>query len=154
MSKSEKKKILASNRKAYHRFHILETLEAGIVLTGAETKSAKGGHVALVDSYAVLKNGEAWLLNCHIAPYAYDTSRSAEPARTRKLLLKKVEIERVMGKIQAKGLTAVPLEVYVNEKGRVKLSLALCKGKTGIDRRDDIKRRDIDREMAGKYKIK
>ncbi|MBI4063976.1 MAG: SsrA-binding protein SmpB [Elusimicrobia bacterium] len=155
MSKAQSKNILNTNRKAHHRYHILETVEAGIVLTGSEVKSAKTGGLNLSDSYAVLKNGEAWLLNCHIAPYAYDAlgMRQAEPTRSRKLLLKKQEIAKMMSKAQAKGWTVIPVEVYVNEKGLVKVLLGLAQGKSGPDRRDDIKRKDLERELGRKYKL-
>lgn len=150
------KKTLAANRKAFHRFEILETLEAGVVLTGSETKSAKAGHVTLSDAYAIIKADECLLLNCHISPYSFDSFglRSANPTRTRKLLLHKKEISRLIGKITAKGLTLIPLEFYTNERGLVKLTLALAKGKKGPDRREEIKKRDIERELRRDYKLR
>ncbi len=125
------------------------------MLTGSETKSAKGGNLSLAESYALFKNNEAWLINCHIAPYPYDSlSGSANPTRMRKLLLHKKEMTRLMGKAAAKGWTIVPLEASVNERGRVKITLALGKGKTGPDRREAIKKKDLQRELGKKYKFR
>lgn len=156
MKSSEKQKILASNRKALARFEILESMEAGIVLTGPETKSAKAGQVSLAESFALVKNDEVWLMNCHIAPYAYDSlgQSLAKPTRTRKLLLHKKEISRFMGKTAAKGLSLIPLELYVNVQGRVKMTLALGRGKKAPDRREDIKKKDLQRELGHKYKFR
>lgn len=147
--------ILIENRKARHKYTVLETLEAGIALTGSEVKSAKNGGINLSDAYAIVKNEECFLLNCHIAPYAYDYLRagSESPTRTRKLLLHKKEISRLLGKIKTKGLTLVPLQVYANKRGFIKIALGLAKGKKGPDRKEEIKRREIERELAKKYRL-
>jgi SsrA-binding protein len=155
MSKNGPIKLIATNRKAYHDYHILETYEAGIVLTGTEVKSVREGKVNLKDSYATIKNGEAFVLNMHISPYHHGTAFNHEPTRTRKLLLHKQEIARLAGKVKERGLTLVPLKIYI-KNGYVKLELALAKGKKVYDRRADIAKRDMDRELKRemKYKIK
>ncbi len=149
--------MLATNRKAHFRFVILETCEAGVILTGSEAKSAKTGNINLSDAYAIFKNDECWLMNCHIAPYTFDASamrNPGDPTRTRKLLLHKQEIDRISGKMRAKGFTLVPLDVYVSDRSVVKITLALAKGKKGPDRKEDIKKKDIERELARDYKLR
>ncbi len=146
-------KVLASNRKAKVKYEFLEEYEAGISLTGSEVKSAKAGHVSIDEAFAVVRDGEAFILNMYIAPYE-KSFRGHEPRRTRKLLLHKHEIKRIMGKLTQKGLTLVPLSVYTNERGFIKIKLALARGKKSYDRREEIKKRDMERELARRYKIK
>ncbi len=146
-------KTITVNKKAYHDYHILETFEAGIVLKGTEVKSVKEGRINLKDSYAKVKNGEIFLFNAHISPYKHGNVFNHDPTRTRKLLLHRKEIDRLTGKIKEKGLTLVPLKVYTN-KGLVKVELGLCKGKKEYDKREDIKRRDLEREIRYESKYK
>jgi len=149
------KKIVCTNKKAHHLYHIEETYEAGIQLYGCEVKSLRLNRANINDSFARVVNGEVFLYNMHISPYPH--SREAQlldPTRTRKLLLKKSEIKRLTGKVQEKGYTLIPLKVYFNERGLAKVELALAKGKKVHDRREDIKRRDLEREISRKYKIK
>jgi SsrA-binding protein len=155
----ERYKIAASNRRALARYEILETLEAGIVLTGPEVKSLRMGKANLQDGFARIENMEAHLWNVHISPYDRGSLHvTQEPLRKRKLLLHKSEIKRWMGKTVIKGLTLVPLEMYFNKRGIAKVKLALARGKVGPDRRDEIKRRDINRDMqrefGGRHRVK
>jgi len=145
-------KILSQNRKAYHDYEILETYEAGIALTGTEVKSCKNGQVNLRDSYIRINNGEAFLLNAHISPYEKGNYTNHEPTRTRKLLLHKREINKLAGKSQEKGLTLVPLRLYLNERGLVKVELALAKGKALYDKREDARQKDASREIEKAFK--
>lgn len=138
-------RIAISNRKARHDYEVIDTYETGIVLSGSEVKSLRQGKANLQDSYGVLKKGEVWLLNMHINPYEQANQFNHDPLRTRKLLLHKSEIRKLIGKTTEKGLTLIPLKVYFN-KGIAKVQLALCKGKKDYDRREDIKKRDADRE--------
>ena len=141
-------KIISDNRQARYLYQILESYEAGIVLAGTEVKSIRAGRVNLRDGYAMVRNGEAWLLNVHISPYqAGGTHFNHEPRRARKLLLHKKEINRLVGQVEQKGLTLVPLKMYF-KKGRVKVSIGLAKGKKLHDKRESIKRREDKREMA------
>jgi SsrA-binding protein len=144
-------KVLATNREAYHNYHILETHECGIALTGTEVKSIREGRCNLKDSYAQVRNGEAWLFNAHISPYSHGNRENHDPTRTRKLLLHKREIERLIGKAQEKGLTLVPTRMYL-KNGRVKLELAVAKGKKLFDKRETEKRREADREARAMLK--
>src|SRR5512135_682999 len=139
-------KVVATNRKAYHDYHIEETHEAGIALTGTEIKSVRNGSVNLKDAYAVIKDGEAWLLNVHISPYEPASRQNVDPDRTRKLLLHRTEINRLMGRVQEKGLTIIPLRMYL-KKNRAKIELALVRGKKQYDKREAISKRDSDREI-------
>lgn len=143
---AEEYKVVATNRKAYHDFHIEETHEAGIVLTGTEIKSVRAGSVNLKDSYAVVKDGEAWLLNLHISPYDPASRQNVDPDRTRKLLLHRSEINRLFGRVQEKGLTIIPLRMYV-KRNRAKVELALVRGKRQYDKREAIAKRETDREI-------
>jgi SsrA-binding protein len=138
-------KVVATNREAYHNFHILETIECGIALTGTEVKSIREGRCNLKDSYGQIRQGEAWLLNAHISPYSHGNRDNHEPTRTRKLLLHKKEIDKLSGKAQEKGLTLVPTKMYF-KNGRLKLELAIAKGKKLYDKRETEKRREADRE--------
>jgi SsrA-binding protein len=146
MADRERKNI-AINRRARHDYFIEETFEAGIVLTGTEVKSLRLGKGNLQDSYALIKNNEIFLLNCHISPYDFGNRFNHEPLRTRKLLMHRDEIRKLFAKTREKGLTLVPLQMYFDEKNRVKLELALAKGKKLYDKRDDIAERDAAREM-------
>ncbi|MBI4736423.1 MAG: SsrA-binding protein SmpB [candidate division NC10 bacterium] len=140
-------KTFSTNRKARYDYHIEETYETGIALLGSEVKSIRQGRANLRDSYAAFERGELFLHNCHISPYAQASRFNPEPLRPRKLLLRRQEIERLRGKVEEKGLTLVPLSLYL--KGRyVKVELALARGKKQYDRREDIKRREADREVA------
>jgi SsrA-binding protein len=146
MADRERKNITA-NRRARHDYFIEETFEVGIVLTGTEVKSLRLGKGNLQDSYALIKNNEIFLLNCHISPYDFGNRFNHDPLRTRKLLMHRDEIRKLFSKTREKGLTLVPLQMYFDEKGRVKLELALAKGKKLYDKRDDIAERDAAREM-------
>jgi SsrA-binding protein len=139
-------KIVATNRRAYHDYHVEETHEAGLVLTGTEIKSVRAGSVNLKDSYAVVKNGEAWLLNVHISSYEPASRQNVDPDRTRKLLLHRGEINRLMGRVQEKGLTIIPLRMYLKHN-RAKVELALVRGKRQYDKRAAIAKRETDREI-------
>ena len=143
---------VALNRRARHEFSIEDTFEAGIVLTGTEIKSIRAGKVNLADAYARIERDEAWLIGAHIAPFEQANRYNHEPKRIRKLLLHRGEIDELLGKTQSKGLTIVPLRLYLTGKGRAKLELGLARGKQLHDRRRDIadreSRRDIAREMA------
>lgn len=143
---------VAVNRRARHDYTITDTFEAGIALTGTEIKSVRKGNVNLQDAYARVEKGEAWLFGAHIAPFEQGNRYNHEPRRDRKLLLHRAEIDQMMGKAAAKGLTVVPLRLYINDRGRAKLELGLAKGKQLHDRRRDIadrdSRRDMERELA------
>lgn len=139
-------KILADNRIARHRYFILDSFEAGIVLQGTEVKSAKAGNVQLRDAYVRISGEEAWMVNCHISPYTHGNIENHEPTRARKLLLKRMEIKRLIGQSEQKGLTLVPLKLFL-KRGLVKVEIGLCKGKELHDKRETIKRRESDREM-------
>jgi SsrA-binding protein len=139
-------KVVATNRKAFHDYFIEETFEAGIALTGTEIKSVRAGAVNLRDSYAQVRNGELWLQNVHISPYEAGNRFNVDPYRTRKLLMHRKEINRLLGRAQEKGLTIVPLRIYL-KKNRAKVEIALVKGKKQYDKRESISRRDATREM-------
>ena len=144
-------RVIADNRKALYDYAVLDTFEAGIVLLGTEVKSIREGSVNLRDSYARLDNGEVWLLNLHIGPYSHSGYASHEDRRQRKLLLHKAEIRKLTGKVAEKGLTLVPLRMYFKD-GRVKVALALAKGKQLHDKRETIRRREVDRETRAAVK--
>ena len=141
-------KKVAINRKARHDYFILDTFECGIVLTGTEIKSVRAGNLNLKDSYASLENGELWLLGVHISPYEKGTYYNHEPERDRKLLMHKNEILRLRNKTREKGLTLVPLSVYIKDGRRAKVELGLAKGRTAHDKRDMIADRDAKRTIA------
>jgi SsrA-binding protein len=143
---TETNKVLATNRKASHDYHIEETYETGVALTGTEIKSVRAGSVNLRDSYAQVKNGELWLLNVHIAPYEPASRQNVDPYRDRKLLMHRKEILRLFGRVQEKGLTLVPLRMYL-KKNRAKLEIGLARGKRQYDKREAISKRDAAREM-------
>lgn len=138
-------KDIAVNRQAFHNYEILEKFEAGLVLTGTEIKSARDGRVQLKDSYGMVKDAEVWLLNCHISPYSHGNYANHDPLRTRKLLLKRSEINRLVGRTTERGLTLVPLRFYLKE-GRLKCELALAKGRKVHDKREVSRRKTIEKE--------
>jgi SsrA-binding protein len=140
-------KLVATNRKARHNFDILESYEAGLVLRGTEAKSLRAGLINFKDSYAEIRNQEAWLVGCHIAPYSHGTDANHSPERSRKLLLHRREINRLLGKVAERGLTLVPLRLYFKQ-GRAKLELGLARGKKLHDKRETIRERDARRELA------
>lgn len=139
-------RILARNRKARHDFHVDETVEAGVVLAGSEVKSIRDGKVTLQDAFADIQGGEAWLMQMDVGVYAFAHARNHEPRRKRKLLLNRREIDRLAGKVREKGYTLVPLSLY-EKRGRVKVELALVRGKQDFDRREDVKKREAQREI-------
>lgn len=139
-------KTVATNRKAYHDYEVLDTFETGIVLTGTEIKSVRAGRVNLRDSYATVRQGEVWLINAHIAPYSHGQRQNHEPRRDRKLLLHRLEINRIIGKVQEKGWTMVPLRMYLKDS-LAKVELAMVRGKRQYDKRAAIAKRDLDLEM-------
>ncbi len=138
---------IALNRRARHEYSISETFEAGIVLTGTEIKSVRAGKVSLADAYARIERGEAWLIGAHIAPFEAASRFNHEPKRTRKLLLHRSEIDELLGRTKAKGLTIVPLRLYISERGVAKVELGLARGKQLHDKRRDIAERDARRDM-------
>ncbi len=139
-------KLIASNRRAHHNFEILETYEAGLVLRGTEVKALRDGRADLKESYARVEGNEAWLVGCHISPYAQGNRANHDPVRPRKLLLHRAEINRLLGKIMEKGLTLVPLRLYFKE-GRAKVELGLARGRKTLDKRQVIREREERREM-------
>ena len=142
---------VATNRRARHKFELIEKLEAGIVLRGSEVKSLRNGKAQMADSYAVVDDGEVWLRKLHIPPYEPASRENHEPERPRKLLLHRAEIERLVGKTAERGLTLVPTRIYF--KGpRAKVELALARGKEGRDRRREIAERDVRREVEREFK--
>ena len=140
-------RVVAQNRAASYNYHILETFEAGMALLGTEVKAVRGGLANLRDAYAEVRNGEVWLVNCHIPEYTAGGPWNHGPLRTRKLLLHKQEIARLAGKTEQKGLTLIALKIYLKE-GRAKCQIALARGKKEHDRRAAIKERDTKREAA------
>ncbi len=151
--KTQELKIITTNRDAYHNYHILETYESGIQLTGTEVKSARAGRVNLKDAYARIENGEAWLLNAHISPYSHGNRQNHDPVRDRRLLLHKREIYRLQSKIQEKGLTIIPTKLYF--KGNlIKCELAVAKGKKLHDKRETEARKTQEREARAAMKTR
>ena len=140
-------KAVATNRKAYHDYFIEEKFEAGIMLQGTEVKSLREGRVNLQDSYASVKGREIFLHHCHINPYSHGNIMNHEPLRTRKLLLHRKEINKLLGKTQQQGLTLIPLRIYFSKRGLAKVELGLAKGKKQHDRRETIKTREASREV-------
>ncbi len=137
---------MATNRKARHDYEILETYEAGLVLRGTEVKSLREGKVNFKDSYAAVEGNEAWLVACHISPYHHGTDANHDPERKRKLLLHRTEINRLLGKVQERGLTLIPLRLYFKQ-GRAKLELGLARGKKLHDKRRVLREKEARREM-------
>jgi len=147
-------KVLALNRKAKHDYLILDTIEAGIVLTGDEVKSLRAGNVSLVDSFAIVHGAEMNHLNCYIAPYSHAYKKKDTSRRTRKLLLHRREINRLIGDISRKGLTLIPLKIYLNERGFIKVALGLAKHKKKAEKKRELRERDIKRETEREMKIR
>ncbi|MFW6080252.1 MAG: SsrA-binding protein SmpB [Gemmatimonadota bacterium] len=151
-ARQDGKKIVARNRKARHEYEILESWEAGLVLTGPEVKSVRAGKVGLAQAFGHVENGEVWLYDMHISPYDPASRWNADPTRPRKLLLHRHEIRRLIGAVKEKGLTLVPLELYFR-RGYAKVRIALARGKKLHDKRETLKRRamerDVEREMRG-----
>ncbi len=143
--------LIADNRKARHDFHLFDAYEAGVVLLGTEVKAIREGRVNLKDSYGRVENGEVFLYNLHISPYSHRGYATHEPLRRRKLLLNKIEIRKLIGKTVERGLTLVPVRMYF-KNGRVKVSLCVAKGKKNYDKRETIRRREIDRETRALVK--
>jgi SsrA-binding protein len=139
--------ILATNRKARHDYHILDTIEAGVELRGTEVKSARAGEVNLTGGYAQIQDGQAFLLHVNIAPYVAGNRFNHDPERPRRLLLHKREIRRLQGRVEQEGQTLVPLKCYLKH-GRVKIELGVCKGKLQRDKRETIRRREAERETS------
>ena len=147
-SDDDNSKLIAENRKARFAYAIGDTLEAGIMLTGAEVKSLRGGHSTIAESYAHAKDGELWLVNSYIPEYLQANRMNHEPKRTRKLLVHKREVAKLSNAIQREGMTIVPLKMYFNAKGRAKLLLGIAKGKIVHDKRETEKQRDWARDKA------
>jgi SsrA-binding protein len=145
-SQDQGDRTIATNRRARHEYEILETHEAGLVLRGTEVKSLRAGQVNFKDSYATVRNGEVWLIGCHINPYSHGTDANHDPERDRKLLLHAREISRLGGKIAERGLTLVPLKLYFKQ-GRAKVEIGLARGKKLYDKRSALREREVSREM-------
>ncbi len=141
------KKLVANNKKARHDYFIEEVYEAGMVLTGTEIKSLRKGKANIKESYAKIENGELIIYGMHISPYEQGNRFNVDPLRPRKLLLHKQEIRKLIGQTTLKGLTLVPLNLYINSRGLAKMEIALARGKKNYDKRDDIAKRDADRRM-------
>lgn len=146
-------KVVCQNRKAYHDYHIEETLEAGIALLGTEVKSLREGKANLKDSYVIIKGGEAFLFNCYISPYSHGNIMNHDPLRTRKLLMHRKEIERLGGKIATKGFTLIPLKIYFKDSF-AKIEIGLARGKKLFEKRETIKEREARREIERAMKNK
>ena len=146
----DERKLIARNKKARYRYHVLETWQAGIVLQGTEVKSLRAGQVALADSFARFKGGELWLMNCHIAPYDKGSHANHEPMRPRKLLLHRRELRKMKSAVDEKGLTLVPLSLYFLE-GRAKVKIGLARARPVGDRRRDLEKREDEREIRRSY---
>ena len=151
--REQARRVITENRKARHDYHVLETWEAGIALLGTEVKAIREGRVNLRDSYARVNDGEVWMMNVHISPYSHRGYADHVEKRQRKLLLHAHEIRKLLGRTVEKGLTLVPLEMYF-KKGRVKVLLALAKGKQAHDKRETIRRREVDRETRAAVKAR
>lgn len=146
-------KVIATNRKAYHDYFLQDSQEAGIALTGTEIKSVRAGRANLRDSYVQIRNGEAWLINVHIAPYAAGSRENPDPRRDRKLLLHSREIARLQSAVQEKGLTIVPLRLYL-KNNRAKVEIALARGKKLYDKREALAKKEAQRVMDRELKTR
>ncbi len=144
----DKKKTVAENRRARFDYYIDDVFEAGIALTGTEVKSLRFGEGSIAESYAEIRNGEAWLVNSNVTEFSHGNRYNHEPKRPRKLLLHEREIAKLQGMVERKGMTLVPLSIYFNSRGRAKVELALARGKNAADKRHTIKERDWKREQA------
>ncbi len=140
-------KLIARNKKAFHDYEVVEKIAAGLALQGTEVKALREGRINLKDSHAKIRNGEMWLVECHISPYTHGNIHNHDPIRPRKLLLHGTEIRRLIGKVTEKGMTLIPLSVYFNPKGRVKVELGLCRGKKTVDKRRTEQERTEKREI-------
>lgn len=149
-------KVITTNKRAFHDYLIQETLEAGIVLRGDEVKSIRAKMVSIADAFATVHEGNVNLINAHITPYSHAYTKQDTSRQTRRLLLNKKEIDRLVGAISRKGLTVVPLKLYINDRGFIKIELGIAKHKKAVDKKQQIKERDIERETRreSKYKIK
>jgi len=147
------RRVIAENRKARHDYHVLETWEAGVALLGTEVKAIREGRVNLRDSYARVENGEVWMMNVHVSPYSHRGYAEHAEKRQRKLLLHRDEIRKLVGRTTEKGLTLVPLEMYF-KNGRVKVLIALAKGKQAHDKRETLRMREVDRETRAAVKAR
>jgi SsrA-binding protein len=145
-------KTVATNKAAYHNYEIVESLEAGISLVGSEVKSIREGRISLKESYAEIKDGEVFLVKSHISPYEAANRFNHDPMRDRKLLLHRQEIKRLTGKIKERGFTLVPTKVFLNDKGIIKVEISLARGKRAYEKREVIKKRDLDREVRAELK--
>jgi len=141
-------KVVATNRKAFHNYQILDSVEVGIVLEGSEVKSLRQGSLSIGDAYARFENGEIYLFNLHITPYKFSTVFTPDPKRKRKLLLKKREIKKLCGLIQQRGNTLIPLKVYFNERGLAKISLGICRRKRLYDKKEAILKKEGEKALA------
>jgi SsrA-binding protein len=147
-TKFDKTKTVAENRRARFDYHIEDTFEAGIMLTGTEVKSLRVGQTSIAESYAEIRDGAAWLVNSNVPEFSHGNRFNHEPKRPRKLLLHSREIERLQGAVERKGMTLVPLSIYFNGRGRAKVELALARGKNAADKRQTVKERDWKREQG------
>ena len=146
------KKIVATNKKAFHDYAIESTIEAGVVLTGPEVKSLRAGRANLRDGYAAIEKEEVWLYNVHISPYSHATNVQTDPLRTRKLLLHEREIKKLTGKVKEKGFALIPTKIYFIPNGKVKIELALARGKKLYDKRAALNKKQSDRELEREYR--
>ncbi len=151
MSNEDGRKIVVRNRKARHEYHIRDTWEAGLVLQGTEVKALRAGRANMQDAFARLSGGELWLHNLHISPYEAGNRFNHEPLRTRKLLLRRQQLRKLVGQVEQKGLTLVPLDLYFS-RGVAKVTIALVKGKKLHDKRQDLRERAVERDMERAYK--
>lgn len=141
------KRVVCTNKKAYHDYSIESTIESGVVLSGAEVKSLRAGKANMRDGYATVDRDEVWLHHVHISPYIYATQQAHDPLRTRKLLLHRREIRKLIGKLREKGFALIPLKIYIIKNGKVKVELGLARGKKLYDKRADLKKKQGDRDM-------
>jgi len=151
MAEADEVKVLLTNRAAYHEYHILNTYEAGVVFKGTEVKSVRAGQIQLKESYVAVRDGETWLFNAHISPYAYGNRDNHEATRTRKLLLHRREIDKLEQETTVKGMTLVVTRVYL-KNGRVKFEIGVARGKKLHDKRETEMRRTVDRETRAELK--
>lgn len=149
--REQAQKSIAENRKAFHDYHIVETFEAGVALLGTEVKAIREGNVNLRDSYARVEDGEVWILNVHINPYSHRGYADHEPTRKRKLLLRRQEIRKLIGRTVERGMTLVPTRMYF-KNGHVKVAIGLARGKQDHDKRETVKKRDAERETRAAVK--
>jgi len=147
MAVATDEKMLASNRAAFHEYHILDKYEAGIALTGTEVKSIRDGKASLGDAFCIITNGELWIKNMHVSEYKEGSYNNHDPKRLRKLLIQKSELRKIQSKLREKGLTIVPIQLYFNERGYAKVDIAIARGKKLFDKREDMKTKAARREL-------